>query len=107
MYVIEPREITIRAIAYHHNGRDGEPFHVVCFTYHHMPMLGVVFDEPGHVVVFHQTRLGEGVIAPGVNGWKGDDFEDSLRHYIDMWEAAGTVAGDPAEDDEAPRKEEP
>ena len=79
-------DITIEAIAYHRNGVSGNGFHVVTFEHDALPMIGIVFEEPGHCAVFNQRLLGTGIIAFGENPWRGDEFEDALRHAITVYQ---------------------
>ena len=79
--------LTMTAIAHHRNGIDGAPFYVVAFCEHRVRMVGVVFEAPGHVAVFEQGPLAQGVIGFGVNSWRGDVYEPALRQAIADWEA--------------------
>lgn len=76
----------------HRNGEDGEPFDIVSFQYENPStgdvhqMIGIVFDEPGHVAVFDATMLGEGKTSFGGNSWRGDRFEEALRAAVESHE---------------------
>jgi hypothetical protein len=82
---VEKAPIQIEEIARHRNGVCGAPFSVVTFSARSAdgatstPMVGIVFDAPGNVAVFDRRLLGDGVIAFGVNSWRGDHFEPDLR----------------------------
>ncbi|WP_169974000.1 hypothetical protein [Tautonia rosea] len=70
----------------HRNGICGAPFHVLIFRDpEEGGMLGVVFDSPGHVAVFNLDKLACGSIAFGVNSWRGDRYEPTLRAAIARW----------------------
>jgi hypothetical protein len=76
-------KIIINSIARHRNGISGAPFHVVLFSDpDEGRMLGIVFDLAHHVAVFNLDKLALGNIAFGVNSWRGDRYEPSLRHAI-------------------------
>jgi hypothetical protein len=78
-----------QSIQHHRNGISGAPFHAVLFRDPEQgDMLGVVFDEPYHVAVFNLSKLALGNIAFGVNSWRGDVYEPSLRRAISNWAEA-------------------
>ncbi|MEW4569516.1 hypothetical protein AB1L88_16750 [Tautonia sp. JC769] len=78
--------LTIENIQHHRNGICGAPFYVLLFRDpDEGRMLGVVFDEPHHVAVFNLDKLAAGNIAFGVNSWRGDRYEPSLRTAIAGW----------------------
>jgi hypothetical protein len=79
----------IDSIELHRNGICGGPFHVVLFVDGNGPMVGLVFDRPGHVAVLHRDRLAAGDIAFGSNSWRGDRYEAELRAAITKWERRG------------------
>ena len=91
-------KIKIEEIAYHRNGISGAGFYVVKFIDPDVTkpktrlidqmneiegaqgkMLGIVFDEPGHVAVFDRGLLAQDLIAFGANSWRGDYYETDLR----------------------------
>jgi hypothetical protein len=77
-------DLIIDSIAYHRNGICGAPFHVVVFRDpDEGRMLGVVFGQEYHVAVFNLDKLALGNVAFGVNSWRGDRYEPSLRRAID------------------------
>lgn len=83
-------EIIPSDIAWHRNGISGIGFHVVRFAFTedgdtHPDMLALVFPEPGAIAVLDQTALAQGVIAFGVNSWRGDRFEPAVRRAITEW----------------------
>ncbi len=76
-------KLTIENIQYHRNGISGAPFHVILFRDpDEGRMLGVVFDQAYHVAVFNLDKLAVGNIAFGVNSWRGDRYEPTLRRAI-------------------------
>lgn len=81
----------IEGVAFHRNGISGAPFSVVTFVIREegqlRRMVGVVFDEPYHVAVFDRDLIGQGDIRFGHNSWRGDRYEDDLRHSIARWSA--------------------
>jgi len=60
-------------------------------------MLGVVFDEPGHVSVFDVDKLVDPAIGVAFgdgtdgNSWRGDRFESELRAAIKRTPSDGSV----------------
>lgn len=80
-------QLTVRQIQYHRNGVGGAPFYVLRFTdAEEGDMLGVVFDEPHHVAVFHLGRLAGRDIGFGSNSWRGDRYEPHLRRAVQRHE---------------------
>ncbi len=76
-------KLTIENIQYHRNGISGAPFHVILFRDpDEGRMLGIVFDQAYHVAVFNLDKLAVGNIAFGVNSWRGDRYEPTLRRAI-------------------------
>lgn len=50
-------------------------------------MVATVFSENGNVSVFDIDQLAKGNVALAHgNSWRGDDFEDELRHAIYEWD---------------------
>ncbi len=89
----------IEHVARHRNGVCGAPFHAVLFRDpDEGRMLGVVFDAPHHVAVFHLDKLALGNVAFGVNSWRGDRYEPALRRLIAAAETApeSTTGKEPA-----------
>lgn len=81
-------KLTCVQIKYHRNGVSGAPFHVVRFTdAEEGDMLGIVFEQPHHVAVFHLDRLDVRDIGFGTNSWRGDRYEPHLRQAIKQLEA--------------------
>jgi len=79
--------IQIRIIEwdYHRNGISGAPFHVVLFDDtgdENTRKVGILFDAPYHCAVLDVAKLSEGSIAFGVNSYRGDNFEASLRKAL-------------------------
>ena len=73
----------IENIQHHRNGISGAPFHVLIFRDpDEGRMLGIVFEQEHHVAVFNLDKLAVGNIAFGVNSWRGDSYEPSLRTAI-------------------------
>ena len=76
-------KLQIENIQYHRNGICGAPFHVLIFRDpDEGRMVGIVFDQEHHVAVFNLDKLAIGNIAFGVNSWRGDRYEPSLRKAI-------------------------
>ena len=80
--MITREDIKVEEVYSHRNGITGARFFVVTFTFENTPMVGIVFDTPGHVAVFRRDLLGEGIIAFGLNSYRGDVFEPALRAHI-------------------------
>jgi hypothetical protein len=80
--MIHRDEVTIDTIAHHRNGIAGAGFSVVLFRWDKTSMVGIVFDEPGHVAVLSWDLLTAGVISFGLNSYRGDVFEQALRAAI-------------------------
>jgi len=77
----------IENIQRHRNGITGAPFWAVTLKDpDHGRMLGIVFEEQGHVAVFNIDKLAQGDIAFGSNSWRGDHYEPQLRRSIVRWE---------------------
>jgi hypothetical protein len=71
--------------AHHRNGIGGAPFHVVLFDDtedENTRKIGILFEKPHHCAVLDVTKLARGSIAFGVNSYRGDRFEESLRHAL-------------------------
>ena len=71
--------------AYHRNGISGAPFHVVLFddtSDENTRKVGILFDAPYHCAVLDVPKLASGSIAFGVNSYRGDYFEASLRKAL-------------------------
>ena len=49
----------------------------------------IVFDEPHHVAVFDVAKLAAGDITFGVNSWRGDQYETTLRKAIESFNSQG------------------
>jgi len=76
-------KLHFQSIDCHRNGICGAPFHALLFLdSDEGEMLGVVFDAPHHVAVFNLSKLALGNVAFGVNSWRGDRYEPSLRRAI-------------------------
>jgi hypothetical protein len=78
------RRLPIRVIAsaHHRNGISGAPFHVVLFDDADSRKVGIVFDAPGHCAVLDIAELARGRIAFGVNSYRGDVYEPTLRQAL-------------------------
>ena len=66
-------------------GIGGAPFHVVLFDDtedENTRKIGILFEKPHHCAVLDVTKLARGSIAFGVNSYRGDRFEESLRHAL-------------------------
>jgi hypothetical protein len=79
-------KLTLQDVAYHRNGSGREGFHVVTFREGQDPMVAVVFEGEGRVAVFNRQMLGDGVIAFGVNSYRGDAFTPFLRAAITAYQ---------------------
>lgn len=86
-------KLTIRDIAHHRNGVGGESFAVIRFFCHQEQrnMIGIVFhaledgNHSGRVAILDTDLIGDGVIAFGVNSWRGDHYEHALRTEMAKW----------------------
>ena len=70
---------------YHRNGICGAPFHVVLFDDvddENTRKVGILFEQPHYCAVLDVTKLTAGNIAFGVNSYRGDRFEESLRSAL-------------------------
>ncbi len=70
---------------HHRNGISGAPFHVVLFddvADENTRKVGILFDAPHHCAVLDVSKLARGSIAFGINSYRGDVFEHSLRQAI-------------------------
>ncbi len=56
-------------------------------------MVGLVFDEPGHVAVLDVSLLSDPAVgvAFGKNSWRGDQYERELRKAIMDNESDGSI----------------
>jgi hypothetical protein len=80
-----PVRIRIIDLAYHRNGICGAPFHVVLFDDvddENTRKVGILFEQPYHCAVLDVAKLTAGNIAFGVNSYRGDRFEESLRSSL-------------------------
>jgi hypothetical protein len=78
-------KLTIIDFAHHRNGICGAPFAVVLFEDTGPEggrKVAVLFEEPHHCAVLDVAKLAKGDIAFGLNSWRGDAFEQSLRRAI-------------------------
>jgi hypothetical protein len=76
-------KLNIESIEHHRNGICGAPFHVLLFRDpDEGRMLGIVFERDYHVAVFNLDLLAAGIIAFGVNSWRGDRYEPFLRMAV-------------------------
>ena len=83
----KPPEIRINDWAYHRNGICGAPFHVFLFDDtgdENTRKVGILFEAPHHCAVLDVTKLSEGGIAFGLNSYRGDMFEESLRAALNF-----------------------
>lgn len=71
--------------SYHRNGVVGASFDVAIFRQpgQRALMLAVVFEAAGHVAVFDLDKLKNDVIEFPENSYRGDLYEDELRHMIE------------------------
>lgn len=103
---------SVEQVSWHRNGIAGAGFHAVLFRWAGdgppsngilgpvnetvsagALMLGIVFDEPGHVAVVAVEALSnpEVGVAFGANSWRGDRFEGQLREAIEKHNSDGSV----------------
>ena len=75
-------ELQVQAASRHRNGMCGAPFHVVLFNHEDSRKVAIVFDAPDHCAVLDVAKLAAGDIAFGSNSWRGDVFEETLRHHF-------------------------
>ena len=83
----KPPQIRITDWAYHRKGISGAPFHVFLFDDigdENTRKVGILFEAPHHCAVFDVTKLSEGGIAFGLNSYRGDMFEESLRAALNF-----------------------
>lgn len=79
---------SIDSVDRHRNGTGGAAFDVVKFKYlepgteEERNMMGVVFEQGGHVAVFDTDLVGQGNTSFGSNSWRGDQFEKQLRQAV-------------------------
>ena len=84
------RDVITKAAGYqttdhHRNGVCGAPFHVVLFDDtgdENTRKVGILFEEPFHCAVLDVAKLAQGLIAFGVNSYRGDVFEAALRNTL-------------------------
>ena len=83
MTMRKPRiQINVVDWTYHRNGICGAPFHVVLFddvAEENTRKVGILFEERYRCAVLDVAKLSAGSIAFGVNSYRGDVFEDTLR----------------------------
>lgn len=80
-------KIIILDKAYHRNGIFGAPFWLVRFreegeTGEHAALVAVLFREQFHCAVFNPRLAADGIIAFGVNSYRGDEYERVLRPIV-------------------------
>jgi hypothetical protein len=83
------KKITVKEIAYHRNGIDGEGFYVVLFSSKEdrkRNFIATVFEGRGQVSVIDVDIAAAGFVTFGTNSWRGDEFEAALRNEIKLWE---------------------
>lgn len=94
----QSKQVKIEDIAYHRNGVSGRGFYAVAFTCpDNGPMVGVVFpsgetaegiseftpsDAGVECAVLQRELLAEGIVAFGVNSWRGDCYAKALVQGI-------------------------
>ncbi len=90
----EQPKIDVTEIAYHRNGISGEGFHAVRFVHRvdgprskPQEFLATVFPAKGHVSVISLDLISSAGVAFGLNSWRGDTFERSLRRAIKKHDA--------------------
>lgn len=68
--------------AHHRNGISGAPFDIILFKEDNRKMIGIVFEEEGHVAALDRDLLSKDIIEFTKNSWRGDRFEPILRRYL-------------------------
>jgi len=78
-------KLKILDTAHHRNGVAGAGFDVVLFKVlrERGAKVGILFDDPGYCAVLDVTLLAAWHIAFGINSWRGDNYEASLRKAIE------------------------
>src|ERR1039457_2388308 len=87
----------------HRNGICGAPFHVVLFDDiggENTGKVGILFDAPQHCAVLDVDKLARGSIAFGLNSYRGDVFEKSLRAALKVQQP--TMKGNLPMDSDSP-----
>lgn len=84
-------------VDHHRNGISGESFYVVRFDVDNHtggkdPMVGIVFEQPGHVAILNVADLLQGIIEFGKNSYRAESFEPMLRRLVAQFETARTPA---------------
>ena len=80
-------KLHIENIQHHRNGVCGAPFYVLTFRDPDQGrMVGIVFEAEHHVAVLNIDKLALGIIAFGINSWRGDRYEPHLRGAITLLE---------------------
>ena len=80
-----PVRIRVLDWDHHRNGMCGAPFHVFLFNDvddENTRKVAVLFEEPSHCAVLDVDKLAQGSIGFGVNSYRGDRFEASLRQAL-------------------------
>jgi hypothetical protein len=93
-------KLKLHQVDYHRNGISGEGFHAILFTDSEFPltsgkpfnMLATVFSEAGHVAVICTQQLDEYGVTFGINSFRGDHYEATLRQWIAEHNVAETKA---------------
>jgi hypothetical protein len=81
------RRVPIKLIDwdYHRNGICGAPFHVFLFDDvgdENTRKVGILFEARHHCAVLDVAKLTASDIAFGSNSYRGDVFEEALRHHL-------------------------
>ena len=81
----------LEGIAYHRNGCAGAGFHVLRFKARdgrkNRNMVAVAFEEEGHIAIFDQDMLAQGIIAFGENSWRYENYDTEIRQWIAEFQA--------------------
>jgi hypothetical protein len=80
--------VQVEEVVSHRNGICGTSFYVINFfdKEEEINLVGIVFPQKGNVAVFDRELLGNGEIGFGINSWRGDNYEISLRRAIKQYE---------------------
>ena len=82
--------IRILEVAFHRNGCSGESFYAIRFLDQRRLLLGLVFEQPNRIVVIDPLHAAE-TVAAGVNSWRGDLYEETLRNVVDRFEGQRAI----------------
>ena len=82
--------IKIRDIQWHRNGISGVGFYAILFNDPAQgDMVATLFDEKGYCTVLRVPDLSdpEKGVKFGINSWRGDYYESTLRKAAESWQS--------------------